>query len=221
MLSLNQIVEQAQIWWINISSRPSSTDHKKLRKLSPAETHWRHLNHTSVKGEFTATLRKRTEAHRASFYISDPREDGLSPLLGKSTLLELGMLKIDPEGKVKEINELRMKTVRTLDDSIKKSTERIQPRIPMDRLLSGKEYRQGDWSQARNGNRRKTCGSETTTCTVSPTENAQRLAGPWSEGGDIRESSRWRGDYLVFTSSGSTQTKFHRDEEWRVRVLHD
>ena len=40
------------------------------------------------------------------------------PLLHKSTLLELGMLKIDPEGTLKETNELRIKTVKTPDDSI-------------------------------------------------------------------------------------------------------
>ena len=36
----------------------------------------------------------------------------------KSTLLKLGMLKIDPEGTLKETNELRIKTVKTTDDSI-------------------------------------------------------------------------------------------------------
>ena len=41
-----------------------------------------------------------------------------SPLLSKSTLLELGTLKINPEGTLKETNELRIKTVKTLDDSI-------------------------------------------------------------------------------------------------------
>ena len=33
-------------------------------------------------------------------------------LLSKSTLLELGMLKIDPEGTLKETNKLRIKTVK-------------------------------------------------------------------------------------------------------------
>ena len=40
------------------------------------------------------------------------------PLLSKSTLLELGMLKIDPEGTLKETNELRIKTAKAPDDSI-------------------------------------------------------------------------------------------------------
>ena len=40
------------------------------------------------------------------------------PLLSKSTLLQLGMLKIDPEGTLKETNELRINTVKTLDVSI-------------------------------------------------------------------------------------------------------
>ena len=34
------------------------------------------------------------------------------PLLGKNTLVELGMLKIEPQGTLKETNELRIKTVK-------------------------------------------------------------------------------------------------------------
>ena len=40
------------------------------------------------------------------------------PFICKSTLLEPGILKIDPEGTLKETNELRINTVKTLDDSI-------------------------------------------------------------------------------------------------------
>ena len=40
------------------------------------------------------------------------------PLLSINTLLELGMLKIDPERTLKETNELRIKTVKTPEDSI-------------------------------------------------------------------------------------------------------
>ena len=40
------------------------------------------------------------------------------PLLSINTLLELGMLKIDLERKLKETNELRIKTVKTPEDSI-------------------------------------------------------------------------------------------------------
>ena len=40
------------------------------------------------------------------------------PRLSKSTLLKLGMLKIDREKSLKETNELRIKTVKTPDDGI-------------------------------------------------------------------------------------------------------
>lgn len=40
------------------------------------------------------------------------------PLLSNSTLLGLGMLKIDPEGTLKETNELRIKFVKNPEDSI-------------------------------------------------------------------------------------------------------
>ena len=40
------------------------------------------------------------------------------PLISKSTLLELGMLKIEPERTLKKTNELRIKIAKTPDDSI-------------------------------------------------------------------------------------------------------
>ena len=40
------------------------------------------------------------------------------PLLSKKTLLELGMLKIEPEGTLKETNELRIKTVKPAESKL-------------------------------------------------------------------------------------------------------
>ena len=40
------------------------------------------------------------------------------PLLCKNTLLELGMLKIDPEGTLREPNDLRIKSVKTQSGEI-------------------------------------------------------------------------------------------------------
>ena len=31
-------------------------------------------------------------------------------------------------------------------------------------------------------------------------------------------SPRWRGDYMVFASGGTTQTRIHRDEDWGVHL---
>ena len=63
----------------------------------------------TIKGEFTATLRNKNPGAQGKFLV----------IQGKSTLLELGMLKIDPEGTLKETNELRIKTAKTPDSSIK------------------------------------------------------------------------------------------------------
>ena len=71
----------------------------------------------AVKGEFTTTLRNKNRGMQSKFSVIQGKMDS-PPLLSKNTLLELGMLKIDPEGTLKETNELRIKTVKTLDDSI-------------------------------------------------------------------------------------------------------
>ena len=71
----------------------------------------------TVKGEFTATLQNKNRGTQSKFLVIQVKMDS-PPLLSKSTLLELGMLKIDPEGTLKETNELRIKTVKTPDNSI-------------------------------------------------------------------------------------------------------
>ena len=71
----------------------------------------------TVKGEFTATLRNKNRGTQSKFLVIQGKMDS-PPLLSKSTLLELGMVKIDPAGTLKETNELRIKTVKTPDDSI-------------------------------------------------------------------------------------------------------
>jgi len=71
----------------------------------------------TVKGEFTATLQNSYRGTRRKFLGIQEKMDSL-PLLRKSTLLELGMLKIDPEGTLQETNEQRIKTLKTPDDSI-------------------------------------------------------------------------------------------------------
>ena len=55
----------------------------------------------TVKGEFTTTLRNKNRGAQGKFLVTQEKMDS-PPLLSKSTLLELGMLKIDPEGTPKE-----------------------------------------------------------------------------------------------------------------------
>ena len=71
----------------------------------------------TVKGEFTATLWNKNRGTQSKFLVIEGKMDS-PPLLSKSTLLDLGMLKIDPEGTLKETNELRINTAKTLDVSI-------------------------------------------------------------------------------------------------------
>ena len=75
------------------------------------------LREKSKDCEFTTTLRNKNRGTHSKFLVIQGKMDS-PPLLSKSTLLELGMLKIDPEGTLKETNELRIKTVKTSDDSI-------------------------------------------------------------------------------------------------------
>ena len=65
----------------------------------------------TVKGEFNATLRNKNRGAQGKFLVIQVKMDS-PPLLSKSTLLDLGMLKIDSEGTLKETNELRIKSAK-------------------------------------------------------------------------------------------------------------
>ena len=71
----------------------------------------------TVKGEFTATLPNKNRGTQSKLLVVQGKMDS-PPLLSKSTLLELGMLKIDPEGTLEETNDTRIETVKTLDERI-------------------------------------------------------------------------------------------------------
>ena len=177
---------------------------QEIKELQPSRDTLKTLkSDLTVKGEFTATLRNKNRGTRSKFLVIQGKMD--SPLLlSKSTLLDPEMLKIDPEGTLKETNELRINTVKTLDVSI-------------EAILS--EYNNvfqgiGCFREKKTGKKIEIkLEMETTPSAVSPTEATQSLVGPGIEGGDIRESSRWRGNYLVFATGGSTKTKIHRCEE--------
>ena len=91
---------------------------QEIKELQPSRDTLKTLkSDLTVKGEFTATLRNKNRGTRSKFLVIEGKMAS-SPLLSKSTLLDLGMLKIDPEVTLKETNELRINTVKTLDVSI-------------------------------------------------------------------------------------------------------
>ena len=109
---------------------------QEIKELEPTRDTLRTLqSNLTVKGEFTTTLRNKNRGTQSKFLVIKGKMDS-PPLLSKSTLLELVMLKIDPEGTLKEINELRIKTAKTSEDSINA--------VLSDQLLLGQEYWQED-----------------------------------------------------------------------------
>ena len=70
-----------------------------------------------VKGEFPATLRNNNRGTESKFLVIEGKMDS-PPQLCKNTHLELGMLKIDPEGTLREPNDLRIKSVKTQSGEI-------------------------------------------------------------------------------------------------------
>ena len=91
---------------------------QKIKELEPRRDTLKTLQFDlTVKGEFTATLRNKNRGTQSKFLVIQRKMDSFR-LLSKSVLLELGMLNIDPERTIKETNELRIKTVKTPDDSI-------------------------------------------------------------------------------------------------------
>ena len=63
-------------------------------------------NELRVSGEFKATARNETRGTETTFVVVKGKINS-PPLLGKRTLIELGMLEIRPDGSLKESNELR------------------------------------------------------------------------------------------------------------------
>ena len=91
---------------------------QEIKELKPTRDTLKTLqSDLAVKGEFSTTLRNKNRGTKSKFSVIQGKMD--SPLLlSKNTLLELGMLKIDPEGTFKETNELRIKTVKPPADNI-------------------------------------------------------------------------------------------------------
>ena len=96
---------------------------QEIKELEPSGDTLKTLqSDLTVKGEFTTTLQNKNRGTQSKLLEIQEKMDS-PPFLSKSILLELGMLKIDPEGTLNETNELRIKTVKTPDDD---SAARIQ-----------------------------------------------------------------------------------------------
>jgi len=92
---------------------------QEIKELGPSQDTLKTLqSNLMVKGEFATTLRNKNRGTQSKFSVIQGKMDS-PPLLSKSTVLELGMLKIDPEGTLKETNELRIKTAKTPEDALK------------------------------------------------------------------------------------------------------
>ena len=81
---------------------------QEIKELEPSRDKLKTLqSDLTVKGEFTATLRNKNRGAQSKFLVIQGKMDS-PPLLNKDTLLELGMLKIDPEGTLKQGHPTRI-----------------------------------------------------------------------------------------------------------------
>ena len=77
----------------------------------------------SVKGEFTTVIRNKTCGAVTRFIVVRGRINS-PPLIGKETLVELGMLQIRPGGSLAERNDLRIERDETMRCQIKAITDK-------------------------------------------------------------------------------------------------
>ena len=87
-------------------------------------------NKLPVKGEFLTTVRNQTRGVETKFVVIKGRINS-PPLLGKGTLIELGMLQIKPDGTLKEPNELGIQRERV--NSV--VSQKLQPSKEVSQLL--------------------------------------------------------------------------------------
>lgn len=100
---------------------------KDTRKRSPSypqavRKSERYKANFKKNGEFPVTIRNKTRGVNTEFIVIKGKMHS-RPLICKDVLLELGMLKTEPEGKLKEPDDLRIKTVKTSDRVEKLLTE--------------------------------------------------------------------------------------------------
>ena len=85
---------------------------KSVKELELSNETLKTLQSTlAVKGEFKTILRNCDRGTTSKFLVIEGKIDS-PPLLCKNTLIELGMLKIEPQGTLKGTNELRIHSVK-------------------------------------------------------------------------------------------------------------
>ena len=128
---------------------------KKTKQLQKTKLKLSTLqNKLPVKEEFKATVRNKTRGAPVTFVIVKGRINS-APLIGRSTLIELGMLRIDPEGTLAEKNSLRIrekpgaqaKTVTTQIDQ--------RSKLSIDEILSSHNMRFEGIGKIRDNKRDK------------------------------------------------------------------
>jgi hypothetical protein len=89
---------------------------KSIKELELSNDTLKTLQSTlAVKGEFRTILRNCNRGTTSKFLVTEGKMDS-PPLLCKNTLIELGMLKIEPHGTLRETNELRIHSVKATGD---------------------------------------------------------------------------------------------------------
>jgi len=87
------------------NSKRFNTERKKNVELKKSKVKLSTLqNSLQVKGEFRTIVRNETCGIRTNFIVVKGKISS-PPLLGKNTLIELGMLEIKADGSLKERNE--------------------------------------------------------------------------------------------------------------------
>ena len=76
-----------------------------------------------MKGEFETIIRGKNRGVKTKFIVGKGHIDNLS-LIGRDTLIELGMMVFEPNGKLKETNELRIKSISGMNE-VKSTKEPI------------------------------------------------------------------------------------------------
>ena len=105
-----------------IREKNPQTELKKVKQKAIA------ANNTSVpiKGKFDATMYNKTRQVETETFVRNGSLDG-APLLTEATLLDLGCIKYDPEGKFQPPNRFTINHVNTDDEDVLKSIVLPEP----------------------------------------------------------------------------------------------
>ena len=83
---------------------------EEINSLQPCQETLKTIQaNPQVKGKFRVTVRNKNHGVETRFTVIKGRMES-PPLLCRVTLFKLGMLKIDPNGQIREPNDLRIKT---------------------------------------------------------------------------------------------------------------